>query len=421
MTKSRKNAVILGVLASTCAVGGMAWAIGAPVLRHARAAELVERAREVLATVNDETTDLDEVDCDQAAQLLRQAREIQRHGGGARRELTLAEGCASLQRGDLILAEGELREAVERLPGDPRPHMWLGALELTRDRPEAALERFDRALEADGGFLPAVVGRADAHAELGRFEEALEILDGVAEPPRARIETRRGLVLEELERADDARTAYRRAIELEPTMAEPHNNMAALERDAGNLEAAWQHQTAALERSPDDPMLIRNAGLLSLALGQDERGEELLRRAAELDTGSVDPLRALADHYLVTGRSEEAREVLGDAVERFPRDAALLNSLGNALAATGRGDDAGAVYRRAIAADGELSQPHNGLAALLLAAGDLDGAASELAAAARLAPSDPLVRRNLAELHRRRGEPDRADQQLRLAAAFRSM
>jgi Flp pilus assembly protein TadD len=364
--------------------------------------------------------DLDGLECDRAVELLREARELQGSGrAGARRDLTLAEGCASLQRGDLILAEGELREAANRLVGDPRPHLWLGALEMGRDQPEEALGRFERALELDGGFVPATVGRADATAELGRFEDALEMLDRVAEPPRAQVEIRRGLVLEELERVDDARAAYRRAIELEPTLAEPYNNLAALERDAGNLDLAWQHQEAALERSPDDPMLIFNAGLLALATGRDEQGEEMVRRAAELDRSSPDPLRALADHFLVTGRATEAREILGDAVEEFPRDAALLNSLGNALAVTGRADEARAVYRRAIEADGDLAQPHNGLAALMLAAGDLEGAEVELVEAARLAPADPQVRRNLAELHRRRGEPERADRELRFAAAFR--
>jgi Flp pilus assembly protein TadD len=140
----------------------------------------------------------------------------------------------------------------------------------------------------------------------------------------------------------------------------------------------------------------------------------------ELDLESADPARALADHLLVTGHPSEALDVLGNALERAPRDAALRNSLGNALAAVGRIDEARASYEEAITIDDGLAEPHNGLAALMLAEGDLAGAEEALRRAVRADPANVHVRRNLAELYRRRGERERAEREQRLTQALRS-
>ncbi len=404
MSKNGRLVVVLGIVAGVCSAALIAWAVVGPVLERQRAEEMVDQAEALLSISLENRTDLDAVDCDRAEALLRRASEQEPNLGRARRLATLASGCSALRRGDLILAEGALRSAAQQLSGDPRPHRWLGALALDQGRPELAEDHLRRALELDNGYVPAQVALSDVLAELGREEEALERLESLELPPLGLIENRRGLLLEALGRPGDAAEAYRRAMELWPRRAEPRNNLAALERDRGNPDRAWQLQLEAVERSPDDPVILLNAGLLAITLGHDDRAEELLSHAAELDRESADPARALADHLLVRGHVERALEVLGPAVERFPRDAALRNSLGNALAAAGRAGEARRAYRTAIDTDASLAEPHNGLAALLMAEGDLEGAQQELERALALDPGNVLARQNLEVVRRRLAE-----------------
>lgn len=378
------------------------WALATPLVHRREADQLVTEARQTLTPPVKGLGDIDEVDCDRAAQLLERALDLVPSSGGARRELPLAQGCSALRRGDLILAEGSLRTAARQMPRDPRPRRWLGSLALAQGEPEQAIEHFRRGAQMAEGDPICQVGLSDALAETGRPEEALaalELLDGSA---TTLIQTRRGMLLEELGQLDAARAAYLRAIELSPNRAEPRNNLAALERDTGDLDAAWRLQRQALERAPDDPVILLNTGLLAIARGHDDEAHRLLSRAAELDRSSADPARALADHLLVRGRADEAFEVLGEALSRFPRDGALHNSLGNALSAAGRIDEARAAYRRAIEAEPTLAEPHNGLAALALAEGDLEAVEDHLVRALRLDPENRQARRNLAELDRRR-------------------
>lgn len=419
----KKNSTILRTLTCCGAVVGvalLAWAIFVPMLKRSEARELVEEARQRLSPTIEGMTDIDEVDCSGAEALLQRALELAPSNGTALREVQLARGCAALLRRDLVLAESSLRSAARRLPSDPRPQRWLGSLALTQGDAATAQMYFERSLQIDPAHRGSQIGLSDALAELGQLDEALETIDAVDSAPLAIVELRRGMLLEELERVDDARLAYGRALELSPEMAEVRNNLAALEREAGNLSLAWEHQTAALRRSPDDSLMLLNAGLLAIARGYDEEALLLFRRASELERNSADPSRALADHLLVMGNSTEALEVLGTALEEFPRDAPLRNSLGNALATVGRIEEARRAYRDAIDIDGDLAEPHNGLGALMLAAGDLAGAQEALDRAARLDPSNTQIRRNLIELYRRRGERELAEREQRIAQALRS-
>jgi Flp pilus assembly protein TadD len=172
-----------------------------------------------------------------------------------------------------------------------------------------------------------------------------------------------------------------------------------------------------VELAPDDPVMLLNAGLLAIAVGLDDRAEELLGRAAELDHDTADPARALADHLLVRGVVERALEVLGPAIEQFPRDAALRNSLGNALAAAGRPGEARRAYQTALDTDEGLAEAHNGLAALSMAEGDLAGALVELERALELSPDNEQARQNLSVVRDRLAERDLASGGDRLAQA----
>jgi tetratricopeptide (TPR) repeat protein len=79
-----------------------------------------------------------------------------------------------------------------------------------------------------------------------RCEEALSVFDGALEhfPDDALLHFNRAVVLEELKRYDAAATAYQRCIELDPTHADAHFNLARLSEIRGDKQGLVRHLSA---------------------------------------------------------------------------------------------------------------------------------------------------------------------------------
>ena len=129
---------------------------------------------------------------------------------------------------------------------------------------------------------------------------------------RARIRTRaaraafeQGLGLEDRD-PPAAADAYRRALELDPELADAYVNLGRLRHESGDAREAARLYHLALERSPDDPVLHFN---LALAL-EDTRGAEAAilhyERALALDPDFADAHYNLAGLYEQAGRGADA-------------------------------------------------------------------------------------------------------------------
>lgn len=191
-----------------------------------------------------------------------------------------------------------------------------------------------------------------------------------------------GVVL--AERGEQARAieAYRTALRIDPGSPLAHSNLGVAYGDAGRTDLALEHLLAAIRLHPDYSEAYVNLG-------------NLYRRLERLDD-------AIAQYRAAVGRK--------------PRVVAYRISLGNALAE--RGDRAGAQaeYRAALAADPESADAHMAVGIAAGEEGRLDEAVVHLETAARLAPRDGIVRRNLAQAYRLKGDERRAEQVLREVA-----
>jgi tetratricopeptide (TPR) repeat protein len=175
----------------------------------------------------------------------------------------------------------------------------------------------------------------------------------------------------------------------------------------------------------------------------------LLRQAVEAQPASVDLPFDLGFALLLEGESPAAAFWLKGAVRRDPGDAQGRLLLSWALAASGRAEEAEEQWRAAFAlvpalqpmrkpdlsrrlervmpseqglildparsADAEASRAHTARGEALLAAGDADGAVSELARAALLDPYASSPHRLLGRAARSRGESEKALAELRTA------
>jgi spermidine synthase len=168
-----------------------------------------------------------------------------------------------------------------------------------------------------------------------------------------------------------------------------------------------------------DPFLA--AGIDYLRAGRFVEAIEALRKAASevRESGSAQIL--LAEAYHGAGLDAAAIVVLEDALARDPGLAPAWNALGRRYVALDRPEEAGAAFRAAVERDCKgpgAASARNNLGAMLLQAGDLDGAERLLWEALDADPDLPAARANLGLVLKRRGDHAGAEVQYRAALAL---
>jgi tetratricopeptide (TPR) repeat protein len=229
----------------------------------------------------------------------------------------VSRGWLLLQANDLAAAEREFSAALTANRDFWPARTAAGYVELARRRTSEALAHFEAASPASRPYAPALVGRGLALIEAGRSDEALASLEAayaldVAIPDLAeRVATLRVRVVQDrISRAaraaaagqvEEARTAYRAAIEASPESAFLYRDLAAVERRAGRPETALELANAALFHDPND---VRAHVLIAEILADRQEYEAAIasyRKAADIE-------RSPALDAAIADVTERARE-----------------------------------------------------------------------------------------------------------------
>ncbi len=254
-----------------------------------------------------------------------------------------------------------LRHAETLEPGNPWHAVTIGRIFLRLDNLVQAERELARAHEKDPDYLEAYLVRADLLRRLGRFDEAIQILDegigrGVDDAmTMVQLREKRADLVEEMDRFSaitarmevtpeqvDARAlvdmagmqgrigdhaaaleSYKQALVIEPALA---SDPAVLERlgysalrcemfaDASEALQSLSHIT------PDDASTFINLGLAHMGLGETEAAETALRRAAELKPGDHVPHIYLGNMFVRHGRNDKAIESFRAALSLLPEE-----------------------------------------------------------------------------------------------------
>ncbi len=138
------------------------------------------------------------------------------------------------------------REVTRLEPDDSAAYMVIGNAEFERGRYQAAAQAYGRVVAIDPTHAEGLYNLANALYEADLPERAIEVLDRLVvleEGEEARL--LRGLVLEDLDRDEDAITSFRRAAEIAPSSPEPANALGRLLARLGRRNEA----AIELERS----------------------------------------------------------------------------------------------------------------------------------------------------------------------------
>lgn len=117
-----------------------------------------------------------------------------------------------------------------------------------------------------------------------------------------------GIGLLELDRKEEARDAFRSALDIDPENATALGNLVIVETQLGDDEAALVHAQAAVRAAPEEAIHHYNLGNLLARRKRYEEALPSLQRAVEIDPGYAYAYNELGNVYLGLDHPAEARK-----------------------------------------------------------------------------------------------------------------
>lgn len=271
---------------------------------------------------------------------------------------TLARILIRLERYNEALVAA--KEAIEHQAGHPAHREVLGRVFLPMGDFARAEEAFREALERDDDYYEAWDGLALALRSQGRFEEAADILDEVAERP--------GLDDESALRVRQTAARYRKE-------GEELERLRAVFESAG--AGAGADTTTALATAPVDPYDLMELARLSATVERWDTAAAAASRAAELAPEREDVARLRAYYLLRAGQALEARDAYEELAGRGQARGEDLVNLGVAHARVGNDTAAIEAYRAALDVLDTPPEAYLYLGLALERQGDREGARRE--------------------------------------------
>ena len=223
-------------------------------------------------------------------------------------------------------ANSLFKQAHAQHPNDPALKVRWGRMLFERYNPNDAAGLFDEATKIDEKFAPAYVGLARVAANVfsgSAYEllrKAMELDPKLAEAP----EVLARVALEDSNEAE-ARKAALKAVELSPLALDGMAILATIDLLGEKKDSPWFDKMLAV--NPHYGEGYAEAARIVILNRRYEEGVALYRKALELSP-ELDAARSqLGINLMRLGQEQEARQLLQQCYDRGWRDAATANSL----------------------------------------------------------------------------------------------
>ena len=204
------------------------------------------------------------------------------------------------ERRDFVAALADFREVAAENPEFADVQQMMGLCYSFLGQPEAALEQYDRALEANDCYIEALLHRAITLNELGRFDEAEQSYARAGECERrlggrfstsvsaklANAHASLGELYMAASAPQEAAAEFRRALDLRSGFHDIRNRLAEALMQAGDLEGAQAELERATEGNERFLRALLNLGLVHFRQGETANAREVWERAAAVDPES---------------------------------------------------------------------------------------------------------------------------------------
>jgi TolB-like protein/DNA-binding winged helix-turn-helix (wHTH) protein/Tfp pilus assembly protein PilF len=268
----------------------------------------------------------------------------------------------------------------------------LGTYHANKRNPEAldkGIEYFRQAIRIDPNYATAYAGLAQAYIErdiwgglgIGKSADQVRAATLKALELDAELAEAHALLAHIHFQYDwdwqGTETEYKRAIELNPNLADSYAGYAYFLQAMGRNEEALASVRRAVELDPLSPGDIADEGRILYRARRYESAIARYQRALELDPGYVPALSRMADAYEEWGKYDQALAAVQELQQAAADRRDIRRPLGRLYARTGRRREALEITRT-IEADPNTSGSAFALAAIYSALGDRDRAIAAL-------------------------------------------
>ncbi len=167
---------------------------------------------------------------------------------------------------------------------------------------------------------------------------------------------------DEIGDVDSALRAYKRAVEINPTLSESRVNVGNIYLKKGQVTDAVNEYLAALRINPKDATAHNNLGNAYTEQGRLGYAVSEYQRSIDLDPDFIDPYRGLAIAYGKQKRFALAITTLKRAIVLNPKDVESYNQMGEVHNHMGNYDKAIEYYNKALEIESNLVEAYCGLA-----------------------------------------------------------
>jgi tetratricopeptide (TPR) repeat protein len=239
------------------------------------------------------------------------------------------------------------------------------------------------------GVIAGDAGKTDAGIQLIR--RAIAINPGVAD-----YHSNLGNALARLGKLDEAIAAHRCAMRLRPDVAEIHCNLGnALEKNRQTLESIAEYREA-IRLKPELALSHNNLGHVLYISGQVDDAISACREAIRLDPSYPGAHFNLGLFLYSKRRFDESIAAVRESLRLKPDFAEAYYNLGNSLHESGQFDEAIAAFQEALRLQPDYPEAYNNLGVVLRDNGQLDEANAAYLQSLRMRNDSPPVHWNLA-------------------------
>jgi tetratricopeptide (TPR) repeat protein len=345
----------------------------------------------------------------------------------------------SMKVQDIRIAEQSCRRAIEIAPDRPEPYFLLGQIMIQRygnqpERWDEIVATFEKVVELDPDHIDAYQYLGEIAEQTQDYESAVHVFKELTRiaPYHPIFFVRLGGAYERLGKADEAISAYERAIKIDHDLWEVHRILGQhyveqvdhilkepdltknlLQSASENLEKAIRSYAALRRLTPPDgraeyDYLLTHfrtrLGSLYVAIRKAPEAVAILEKILETEQGNVDAAYWLGIAYQELGDFERAENYLRKASQLAPDRDEVYNALGYLFAERGTNlDEAIALIHKALEKAPENGAYLDSLGWVYFKQGKVNEALVELEKASRYMPDSAEIQDHLGDVYFEKG------------------
>lgn len=286
----------------------------------------------------------------------------------------LKDGYGKYQSGDLDGAEATLKPWASDAGGHADAFHLLGLVAFERGQLSRAQALIEGAITRNSKNHIYFNNLALVLSANGQPVAALKAANKAAflAPGNADTLTTRGLMLERMNRIDQAIDVYRNALDRNPEHLQANINLGLALLTTGDYTAAEETFRNTLNTSEDAQEALLGLAKTFVASGRFAEAITVVEEHPSEYRQGLPTQLVLAEAYLGDNQAHHAKSILNQAVHRFPGNATAWSDLGYVNRALADADNAIVALERALALDPGHGDAADNLGQVLLSTGNFE-------------------------------------------------